>query len=196
MATLHDFPIEYAYSIGKNVFFRYLTEEDAIGDWHHWFNSPEIVANLSAQAWLNTPESQIEYLHSTRNTKERLVLGVCDLKTAKLIGVGGLSKIDYINRRAEMSIVIGSAAHRKGVYAMDAMSMLTEIGFVRLNLHKIVATALAPSIAGIEMTKLLGYRECGRLTDHAFCKGKWEDCILMEILQSDWLNSVRRQAGE
>lgn len=192
MEANSSYPIEFAYSTGKKVFFRYLTEADARGDWHHWFNSPDVMENLSDQVWTNPPENQLNYLETTRSSRDRLIVGVCDIKTGDLIGVGGLSKIDPVNRRAEMSIVIGSKKHRNGSYALDSMKLLTEIGLARLNLHKLTATALVTSTAGIEMTKLLGYKVCGTWKHHAFQNGCWVDCILMEIFQSDWLTSGRR----
>ncbi len=187
-----SYPIEFAYAVGSNVYFRYLTEKDALGNWHHWFNAPDITMNLSAQYWVNTPEGQLEYLQNLRRSKERLALAVVDRKTNEHIGIGSLSKLDMLNRRAEMSLVIGSAVHRSGIYALEALAMLTEIGLVRLNLHKLVATGLSRSVGGLNLTKLLGYVQTGCFREHAFVGGAWVDCVYLEILQREWIQSPRR----
>jgi len=190
--TGHPHPEEFAYAVGRSVYFRYLTEDDARGDWHRWFNAPHITRNLAAQAWVNTPEAQVAYLENLSRTKDRLALALIDRKTHKHIGIGSLSKIDVVNRRAEMSLVIGSTEHQDGLHALEALAMLTEIGLVRLNLHKQVATGLATSEAGLRLTRTLGYVESGRMREHAFVDGAWVDCVHLEIFQRDWLTSPRR----
>lgn len=192
MKSDDTYPVEFAYAVGSSVYFRYLTERDALGDWHHWFNAPDVTKNLSAQYWPNSPEAQLEYLQTLRRSKERLALAVVDRQTHEHIGIGSLSKLDTLNRRAEMSLVIGSSAHRSGVHAFESLAMLTEIGLVRLNLNKLVATGLASSERGLSLTKLLGYVQTGCFREHAFVDGSWVDCVYLEILQRDWLVSRRR----
>jgi RimJ/RimL family protein N-acetyltransferase len=192
MSAPSAYPVEFAYAVGSSVYFRYLTEADAVGNWHHWFNSPDVTQNLAAQYWVNTPEGQLEYMQNLRRSKERLALAVVDRKTHEHIGIGSLSKLDMLNRRAEMSLVIGSAAHRSGFHALESLAMLTEIGLVRLNLHKLVATGLSRSEGGLNLTRLLGYVQTGCFREHAFVGGTWVDCVYLEILQREWLKSPRR----
>ena len=186
------YPEEFAYAVGRAIYFRYLTEDDARGDWHLWFNSPEVTANMIMQRWVNTPEDQLDYLAGLRRSRERLALAVVDRASHRFIGIGSLSKIDTINRKAEMSVVIGPADCRDGVRGLEALSLLTEIGLVRLNLNKIIATSMENSEAGIRMTKLLGYTETGRFREHGFIDGRYVDCIIMEMLQREWLDAPRR----
>lgn len=186
------YPEEFAYAVGQNVYFRYLTKEDALGNWHHWFNSPVVTQNLDRQRWVNSPEDQVAYYENLKQSHERLALAVVDRRTQTHIGIGSLSNIDVVNRRAEMSLVIGSAEHRHGHYALESLAMLTEIGLVRLNLHKLVATGLETSERGLSLTRLLGYTESGRNRENAFVEGRWVDNIILELFQRDWLNSPRR----
>lgn len=192
MSSPSAYPVEFAYAVGSSVYFRYLTEADALGNWHHWFNSPAVTQNLAAQYWVNTPDAQLEYLQKLRSSKERLALAVVDRKTNEHIGIGSLSQLDMLNRRAEMSLVIGSAAHRNGIHAIESLAMLTEVGLVRLNLHKLIATGLSSSERGLSLTKLLGYTQTGCFREHAFVGGVWVDCVYLEMLQREWLNSARR----
>ena len=70
--------------------------------------------------------------------------------------------------------------------------MLTEIGLVRLNLHKLIATGLTTSERGLRLNRLLGYTESGRYRENAFVEGEWVDNLILEIFQRDWLKSPRR----
>lgn len=186
-----EYPIKFAYAKGKFVYFRYLTEEDAKGEWHLWFNSPSITHYLGARRWFNTIADQLEYLKYVRSTKDRLVLAVVDIKTNKHIGVCSLGSIDYIHRRAEMSCVIGDERFHKGNYALETIAMIIEIGFTRLNLHKIYGVGVQNHVS-IELCKLLGYKESGRYKEHGFVDGRYEDAIILEIFQRDWLKSKKR----
>jgi diamine N-acetyltransferase len=186
------YPVRFAYAVAKHVYLRYLTEADARGDWHLWFNSPEVTRNLAGQTWVNTPEEQVGYLQKLRTSRDRLTLAVVDRATDVLVGVGGLSKIDNVNRKAEMSLVIGSAEHREGLHALEALTLFTEIGLARFNLNKVIATGLVISEAGLKMTRFLGYKDSGVFREHAFVEGRYVDCVILEILQREWLNSPRR----
>lgn len=186
------YPVEYAYVKAQNIYLRYLTEEDAKGDWHLWFNSPEVTKYMTARRWFNTPGHQLDYLKYVNTTKDRLALGIVALKTEKLIGVCSLGSIDYINRHAEISSVIGDAVYRNGFYAMEAFALMLEIGFLRLNLHKIFGAGIESNTAAIEISKLMGLKESGRYKEHAFIDGKYHDMIILEIFQRDWLKSNKR----
>ena len=181
-----------AYSVGKNVYFRYPTKADAVGKWHHWLNSPDVTRFLASQNWPISPEDQLNYLKNTRKSKQRLLLSIIDRASSNHIGVGSLGSIDYINRRAEVSLIIGEAEYRDGIRALECLSMLTEIGLVKLNLNKLVVTSLSISLAGLKIDSAIGYRECGRWHEHAFIDGNYVDCVLMELFQRDWLESPMR----
>jgi ribosomal-protein-alanine N-acetyltransferase len=187
-----DYPLRYAYAIGNNIYLRYLTEEDARGEWHLWFNAAAITRNVIAQRWPISPEKQVEYLQGLNRSKDRLALAIVDRVTNKHIGIGSLSKIDPVHRRAEMSCVIGDYNYQNGIHTIEALAILTEIGLVRLNLHKLYATAVESSEAGIRLTRMVGYRESGRYREHAAVDGNYEDVIIQEIFQRDWLESPRR----
>jgi len=192
MRNDNAFPIAGAYAVGRTVYFRYPTDADAVGAWHHWFNSPDVTRNLVAHYWPNTPEDQLAYVREVRKSRQRLLLSIIDRSSGAHIGVGSLGSIDYVNRRAEVSLVIGERNYRDGFRALECLSMLTEIGLCKLNLNKLVATSLAISTAGLQLDTLLGYRECGRWHEHAFVDGKYVDCVLLEMFQRDWFNSPKR----
>lgn len=184
-----DYPIKFAYAKGKYVYFRYLTEEDAIGDWHLWFNTPQVTRFMLARKWFNTVDDQLQYLKYVQSTKDRLTLAVVDISTNKHIGICSLGSISYIHRHAEMSCVIGDEKFRKGQHSLETLAMITEIGFSRLNLNKIYATGLEINQGGVGLTKLLGFKESGRFKEHCFVDGEYKDAVILEMFQRDWVKS-------
>jgi len=183
---------QWCYARGEKVYFRYLTAEDAMGDWHRWFNCPKITSNLADQVWPNSVDNQLQHLAIINQRVDRLAVAICDVSTDMMIGIGGLSGMNQLHRRAEISIVIGSEEHRNGVITLEGLALLTEIGFSKFNLNKIIATSLASSDGGAGITKLLGYKEAGCFKNHVWVNGKWEDVIFMEVMQKDWLTSNKR----
>ncbi|MFC1585763.1 GNAT family N-acetyltransferase [Fibrobacterota bacterium] len=186
------YPIEYAYAKGKLVYFRYLTEQDAISNWHLWFNSQEVTRNLVEQYWVNTPEDQINYLKMLRESRDRLTLAIVEIETNKHIGVGGLGTIRQFHKNAEVSVIIGEKKYRDGRYVFESLALLLEIGFTRLNLHKITASALIDNVQSQELNKLLGLKKAACLKEHYFSNGYYKDVVVYEVLRKDWLKSKRR----
>ncbi len=186
------YPIDFAYAKGKHVYLRYLTEEDAKGEWHLWFNSPVITRYVGLRRWFNTVEDQLDYLRYLKSTKDRLALAIVDIKSNKHIGICSLGSIDYFSRNAEMSCIIGDESFHKGYYALEAMAMITEIGFTKLNLHKIYATGAENNRNGIKLTELLGFKKSGRYEKHTFIDGRYVDVIILEIFQEEWFKSKKR----
>ena len=183
---------EFAYAKGNNIYLRYLTEEDARGKWHLWFNSPKVTKYLAERYWVNTVQDQLNYLDKLYQNKNRLTLAVVDLKTDKHIGICGLGSIHYIHRRAEISCLIGDLEYQFGTHAFEALALMMEVGFARLNLHKIYATAIEDSERSLALNKLLGFKESARLKEHCFIDGIYRDLIWFEIFQKNWFKSKKR----
>ncbi len=186
------YPVDFAYARGQYVYLRYLTQADARGEWHLWFNSPDITRYMLARRWINTPRDQLEYLKYLKSTRDRLALAVVDIKTNKHIGICSLGSIDYINSHAEVSCLIGNKKFHKFYYALETIQLMTEIGFSRLNLYKIFGVGLENNKAILNIVKLLGYKKSGRYKEHGFIDGKYVDAVIYEIFQKDWLRSSKR----
>ena len=58
----------------------------------------------------NTLENQLDYfndLQKEHGNGTKIQLGVCKNNSSKILGIVSLNNIDYINRKAEISAVIG-----------------------------------------------------------------------------------------
>src|SRR5262249_45205740 len=91
---------------------------------------------------------------------------------------------DGFARHAEASISLLPEARGRGV-GTAAMRLLVDFGFVRRNLHRIHLQAIASNAAALRSYEKAGFVVEGRLREHAWVRGRYEDIVLMAILRSE-----------
>ena len=176
------------YSIGKLIYLRAPSLEDSNNSsWYEWFSDPEVTRYLDSQYWPNTIESQVNFYESIKDSRERLVLLICLKETDELIGVCNLSEINWVNRHADVALVIGEEEHRKGPVAVETMSLLLDIAFNKLNLENLKAGHLATNPITPVLCKLFGFKEVGRFTKLAYYFGEYVDTVLYQLSREDWM---------
>jgi RimJ/RimL family protein N-acetyltransferase len=102
----------------------------------------------------------------------------------QLIGVCGLTSIDWINRRAEFSLYIGPEHQKRGL-GQKALQVLVGHGFNVLNLNCIWGEAFDGNPA-IEMFSRVGFKEEGRRRAFYFREGRYLDAMLFSILKDEY----------
>ena len=127
------------YLVGKHVYLRHPTEEDALGKWHEWFSDEETTKYLIDQWWPNSIENQMDIYRSlvddwNRGSRIKLVLSVVTKKDDIHIGIVGLSGINWVHRYADLIIIIGEEEYRKIPYTLEAHELMHVVSFIRLNL--------------------------------------------------------------
>lgn len=66
------------------------------------------------------------------------------------------------------------------------MRLLVEFGFVRRNLRRIHLQAIASNAGALRSYEKAGFAAEGRLREHAWVRGRYEDIVLMAILRSEY----------
>lgn len=97
-------------------------------------------------------------------------------------GTASLFGIDPLARHAEAGISLVPEVRGKGV-GTEAMRQLVEFGFVRLNLRRIHLQAIASNAGALRSYEKAGFVVEGRLREHAWVRGGYEDIVLMGILR-------------
>lgn len=99
------------------------------------------------------------------------------------VGSAGLFGFDAFARHAEAGISLVPEARGRGV-GTAAISQLVEFGFVRRNLRRIHLQAIASNRGALRAYEKAGFVVEGRLREHAWVRGSYEDIVLMGILRS------------
>lgn len=102
------------------------------------------------------------------------------------IGQIDLLKIDWPNRVASIGIVIGTKENLGKGYGTEAIKVLQDFAFNRLNLHKLELEVRAFNKRAIACYKKCGFVEEGRLRENFYIDGKYTDTIRMGVLKREW----------
>ena len=163
-----------------------------------WINDEEVTRNLGAP--LIYPLSRAleeKYLEARGNTA-----GGSDpdcrwaIETLGGDYLGGISlmSIDWIDRSAQVGIVIGIKVHWGKGYGTDAMRAVLRFAFDKMNLHRVWLNVYGFNQRGIKSYEKCGFKREGVLREYRFIDGKYHDAILMAVLEQEY--RVRRKAGD
>ena len=115
-------------------------------------------------------------------TAEQAVSFVVDVD-GSAVGGASMFGFDSFARHAEVGINLLPEARGRGV-GTAAIRQLVEFGFVRRNLRRIHLQAIASNTAALRAYEKAGFVVEGRLREHAWVRGGYEDIVLMGILRS------------
>lgn len=152
-----------------------------------WRNDPEII-DLLGNNFLYIAESvdrnwYQQYLLS-REKNIRLAIIPEDMSSA--VGIVNLTGIHSVNRSAEFSIMIGNKEYWNQGLGKQATVQMLHHGFLNLNLHRIYLYVLTRNVRAVSMYEKTGFSKEGLLREAVYKNGKFEDMILMSILQRDF----------
>jgi len=174
------------YMIGKHVYLRLPTEEDALGRWHEWFSHEKTTKYLADRFWPNSKEAQLEFLKSLGD-RNRLVLSVVTKENDEHIGVVSLSVINWVHRYADVAIVIGEEKYRKGAYALEAFNLLLNVAFIRLNLRTIRSSYASSNDASRTIHRVFKFTKAGEYKKILCIDGHHDDLVLEMLDKETWL---------
>jgi len=174
------------YMIGKHVYLRHPTEEDALGKWHEWFSDEQITKHLVDRFWPNTKEAQLEFLKSLGD-RSRLALSVVTKEEDEHIGVVSLSSINWVHRYADVAIVVGEEEYCKGAYAIEAFSLILRVAFIRLNLRTIKSGYANSNEASGSIHRVFKFTKAGEYKNILCIDGHYDDLVLEMLDRKTWL---------
>jgi len=155
---------------GSLIFLRPLLEEDLNSTYLHWLNDPETNRYSRRRRY---PSTLIELNKFYRNSvdDENIVLAIVDKKSEKHIGNIMLSSISWVDRSADVSILIGDRSHwGKGV-ATEAIKLFEIYAFETLNMHHLYAGTANPSF--VKVMSKLGWVQDGVFEKYLYMNGKY-----------------------
>lgn len=171
---------------GKKISLRVLTEADLGGPSAGWLNDPEICRYNSHTRF---PVNQTElkrYLQTAKKSSNLQVLAIVTNRGKKHIGNISLQSINFVDRSAEIAIIIGDKNYwRKGI-GFEAWSLAIRYGFERLNLHRLYCGTSAANVAMQRLADKLGMKKEGRRREALYKDGKYYDIIEYGLLKKEY----------
>lgn len=169
---------------GKSVNLRSLEERD-LNDLKKWRNLPQTRIHTREFRLLNmiNQKSWFESLH-TQNPPKYIMFGV-ENTNGKLIGVCGLTYIDWKNRHAEISIILSLKNWQKLKQAKETVNLLQNYGFGELNLHRLWVEIFETAPENIKLFQSLNFKFEGKLRGKLWRNKKWNDSFIYSKLMTD-----------
>ena len=107
------------------------------------------------------------------------------LEDGALIGMINLREIDHEGENAEVGFWVGAERRGHGI-ASEAVVLVHELAFDRLDLARLYAFVLDGNKGSINLLERMGYHEEGRLRWHTRRDGRWMDKVWYGILREEW----------
>lgn len=110
------------------------------------------------------------------------------LKDGRPAGMLSLINVNRMSRHAESArFLIGDEEAVRGIpVAVEAMKLLYQFAFDELGLQRIFGNVTSDNMLMVKWQKYLGMKEEGRMRQHHFLDGKFQDAIILGLLEPEY----------
>lgn len=145
-------------------------------------------ANLNAAP--QSLEQQAKWISTRPDSDYNFII---ELKDGRPVGMVSLTGIDTIHRHAEPGrFLIGDEEAVRGVpAAVEAMKLIYELAFVKLGLLRVHGSVASDNTLMIKWQRFMGMTEEGRLRDHYFINGKFQDAVIFGMLVEEYRSRAK-----
>lgn len=173
--------------IGERIVLREYRKDD-FEHMRAWVNDPQVVDSLSdVFLYPHTANATEAFLQKVLEGQgEHKGFVIAHKASLDYIGQIDLFKFDWKNRCVEMGIVIGRKEDRGHGYGSEAIRLLQQFVFDRLNMNRLQLEVYDYNQQAIQCYRKCGFVEEGRLRQRHFVDARYVDTITMGILQSEY----------
>ena len=114
---------------------------------------------------------------------------IIDLNDDQVIGVTGITYIDWPNRHADVHFYIGKNSEWiDKTYAPKAIKLILNYGFNILNLNKLWAEIYEIDTKKLSFFRSIGFEIDATFREHYFYNGKYYNSHILSLLRADYEN--------
>lgn len=168
--------------VGKKCYLSPMTLEDA-QRYTEFLNDLEVTNGLILSGANITVDGERSALETLSKGQDYSII---DLETDALIGSIGLDNIDRNNDTAELGIFIGDKNFWGKGYGGEAIALILDFGFRRLNLHSVMLHVYSFNEKAVKCYEKFGFKMAGKLRDAVRRGGKYYDRYIMDILADEF----------
>lgn len=173
------------FLIGRRVHLRPVELADAKGAYGSWLSDPDTTRFLETGRFPVTRKALSDTIRSIARDPNTLFLAIVQRRTRLHLGNVKLGPIDWVHRHAPLGLMIGDARFRGQGYGREAVELVLQHAFERMNLHKISLGVYADHEAAVKLYRRLGFKVEGRLRQHLFREGRYHDKLVMGLLRDE-----------
>ncbi|MDO8265153.1 MAG: GNAT family protein [Candidatus Parcubacteria bacterium] len=181
-----------AFLTGKTVYLRCIEREDIIADYLRWANDEEVTHYMVLGLKPTNKEMMETEYEKMIADDTQITFAIVDKKTNKHIGNTGLYSISWIPRSAEVRIIIGEKSFWGKGAGTEAISLLIEYGFEKLNLEKLWLGVTDKNERAVKTYLKTGFVKEGFLRHTWFRNNEYYNDIRMGILKEEYLKLKKK----
>ena len=175
----------------KNIFLRALSPTDDLSCYESWLNDQEITMYMGSGRFPLTVDSLKDYILKYNSSKDGILLGIFVKENEKHIGNITLHMIDWIHRKGEIGIIIGDKNYYRRGYGTEAVNLLLDHGFKRLNLNKITTGMVSLNKGSIKLFEKCGFESEGILKEDFYFENNYYDVYRCGIFKKSYFNNIK-----
>lgn len=170
---------------GERIILREYRRED-LSYMRKWVNDFEITRTLSnVFLYPHTMADTENFIDSMIEGKMKGFV-IAHKDTEEYIGQLDLIKIDWSNRVGTIGIVIGTKKNLSKGYGTEAIKLLQEFAFNKLNLNKLELDVREFNKRGIRCYEKSGFKVEGIIRENYYENGEYSNTVKMGILKREW----------
>lgn len=156
-------------------------EKDESEEYRIWVNQGEFARLLGRSLPVTQSEHEAWY-QSIVNSSSSVVFAVKTQKGLAYLGNVWLHNIHWVNRNAELRILLGAKESQGKGYGTRACKLLLRFAFENLGLHKVYLYVSSVNPRAERAFEKAGFQTEARLKDEFFVDGQFVDVLRMAAL--------------
>ena len=168
---------------GTNIYLRALEPEDL--EFVYQIENDESIWNVSNT---QTPYSKflirqyLENAHQDIYEAKQLRLAICKNDTFEAVGLIDLFDFDPVNNRAGIGILIQNETNRGNGIGKEALGLLIDYSFNKLQLHQLYANIGMDNEASLNLFTTFGFQKIGVKKDWIYHNNAFHDESLFQLI--------------
>jgi len=170
----------------KRLVFRPLNESDIRGEYSDWLNDPEVCEGNRHAIFPQSQMSLLKYIRNAEKSNDQILLAILLLSDKRHIGNISLQNIDFLNRSADLAILLGAKDLWGKGYGLEAVSVLINYGFERLGLRRITCGTLSNNLGMRKIAQKIGFHQEGIRREAVYKNKNFLDIFEYGIFQHEF----------
>jgi RimJ/RimL family protein N-acetyltransferase len=151
-----------------------------------WLNDPEVHRYLLVGHVPITKEQEQRFYAAQSESVTSFAFEIHLASDGTYLGNVGLRDVDFINRHAELGIVVGDKNAWGNGYGADAIVTCLRFAYLTLGLHRVFLKAHEDNARALDLYRRLGFVETGREREHVFSDGHFADYVVLDLLDREY----------
>ena len=170
---------------GKKIVLSPLTAEDISDEYIGWFNDKEVCRDNSHAVYPNTYKKTLAFLKSVENSRKEFVFSIKWKRNKVHVGNISLQNINWVNRSAEIAIIIGNKKYWNRGIGSEAYGLIIDYGFNTLNLNRISSGQTVSNKGMIKVCEKSGMKKEGVLRQVLYKNGEYVDAVIYSLISKE-----------